>query len=189
MPVPKSITEQPRQLIRDVAYARIREEILRGQLEPGERLRDEDLIAWLQVSRTPIREALARLAADGLVEMEPNRYTRIPDRSADEYARAAEYMHMIRGFVVEHLDRVPAKELQATRKQMRKLLPRLRDHDRDAQVVFNDEFGELAALVQNPLIKEAEQRVRGQAQFHLQHSESVIHWKGIVEHAEAVVGD
>lgn len=40
-----------------------------GTLEPGERLNDEDLIAWLGVSRTPIREALSQLARAGLVEM------------------------------------------------------------------------------------------------------------------------
>ena len=187
VPVPKpSQPELPRQLIRDIAYARIREEILAGQFGPGERLMDDALVGWLQVSRTPIREALARLTADGLVEMEPNRYTRVVDRSAEAYARAAEYMQMIRGFVLDHLDRVPPEELAAVRTQMGKLLPALREHDRDAQVAFNDEFGELAALVGNPLIVEAEQRVRSQAQFHLQHEASVVNWDGIINHAEHV---
>ncbi|WIE70312.1 GntR family transcriptional regulator [Curtobacterium sp. MCLR17_054] len=187
MPVPKNpAADEPRQLIRDVAYTRIRDEILNGQLEPGERLNDDELTAWLQVSRTPIREAIAKLAADGLIEMAPNRYTRIPKRSPEAYARAAEYMHMIRGFVIAHLDRVPAQELTTTRTQMSKLLPRLREHDRDAQLQFNDEFGELAALIGNPLIQDAEQRVRSQAQFHLQHEDSIIDWHGIVTHAETI---
>jgi len=187
MPVPKPKPDSPsRKLLRDVVYERIRAEILSGQLEAGERLSDEALIEWLDVSRTPIREALGRLTADGLVEMRPNRFTQIPLRSPEAYARAAEYMHMIRRFVLEHLDRVPADELRAAQLAMDSLLPRLRKHDRTAQVEFNERYGVLAALVQNPLIAEAEQRVRGQAQFHLQHSDSKINWGNIVAHAKAL---
>ena len=188
MPVPQPSSEPQRQLIRDIAYSRIRDEILNGQLEPGEKLNDADLTAWLQVSRTPIREAIAMLAADGLIQMEPNRYTRIQDRSPDAYRRAAEYMHMIRSFVLDHLDRVPTKELSEARRRMSGLLPKLQDHDRDAQVAFNDEFGELAAMIDNPLITAAEQRVRSQAQFHLQHPDAAIDWDHITNHAATLTG-
>jgi DNA-binding GntR family transcriptional regulator len=51
--------------------------ILDGTLVAGERLHDEELIGWLGVSRTPIRTALERLTDLGLVEMEPNRFTRV----------------------------------------------------------------------------------------------------------------
>ncbi|MAY47634.1 MAG: transcriptional regulator [Rhodobacteraceae bacterium] len=48
---------------------RLEEEILRGQLHPGERLDERGLADRFDVSRTPIREALHRMAASGLVEM------------------------------------------------------------------------------------------------------------------------
>lgn len=59
------------------AYTRIQSAIMDGTLEPGERLRDPDLVEWLGISRTPIRHALDRLHEQGLVEMERNRYTRV----------------------------------------------------------------------------------------------------------------
>ena len=59
------------------AYVRIEAAIMDGTLEPGERLRDSDLVEWLGISRTPIRHALDRLAEQGLIEMERNRYTRV----------------------------------------------------------------------------------------------------------------
>lgn len=67
----------------DEVYARLGEAILDGRLAPGERLRDQELAEWLGVSRTPVREALQRLERTGLVEVSPNRYTRvsIPDPS------------------------------------------------------------------------------------------------------------
>ena len=75
MPVPAAGASAPRQLLRDSVFVRIRDAIIDGTLEPGERLLDGDLSGWLGVSRTPIREALARLEAAGLVETKPGRYT------------------------------------------------------------------------------------------------------------------
>ena len=51
----------------DRAYADIRHQILSGERAAGEWLREDDLAALLGVSRTPVREALRRLAAEGLV--------------------------------------------------------------------------------------------------------------------------
>lgn len=50
----------------DQAYAALRDEILRWELRPGALLSEVDLATRLGVSRTPVREALARLTADGL---------------------------------------------------------------------------------------------------------------------------
>lgn len=52
-------------------HARIREAILDGNLEPGQRLLQDELAAELSVSRMPVREALLRLEADGLVNFHP----------------------------------------------------------------------------------------------------------------------
>ena len=63
----------------DLAYAAIRERILAGSLPRGARVHQEDLAVELGVSRTPVREALRRLAAEGLVEMHTNRGARVAD--------------------------------------------------------------------------------------------------------------
>ena len=75
MPVPVASGPEGRQLLRDSVFVRIRDAIIDGTLEPGERLVDGELSGWLGVSRTPIREALARLESAGLVETKPGRYT------------------------------------------------------------------------------------------------------------------
>ena len=49
--------------------------IVDGTFAPGEQLRDLELAGWLGVSRTPVREALLRLAEAGLVVAEPGRST------------------------------------------------------------------------------------------------------------------
>jgi DNA-binding GntR family transcriptional regulator len=55
------------------AYAAIRGGIFSGEHPAGGRLREEDLAERIGVSRTPVREALRRLDAEGLVEFMPNR--------------------------------------------------------------------------------------------------------------------
>ncbi|MFZ0381273.1 MAG: GntR family transcriptional regulator, partial [Solirubrobacteraceae bacterium] len=63
----------------DQVYTAIRERISSGSLPRGERVHQEDLAEELGVSRTPVREALRRLAAEGLVEMRTNRGARVAD--------------------------------------------------------------------------------------------------------------
>jgi len=66
-----------RTLLRDTAYDALRTAIVRGELTPGSHVRDTDLAEQLGLSRAPVRDALARLADDGLVETKPQSYTRI----------------------------------------------------------------------------------------------------------------
>ena len=59
--------------LRDVVFNTLRKAILRGNLEPGERLREIHLADKLGVSRTPIREAIRKLELEGLVVMIPRK--------------------------------------------------------------------------------------------------------------------
>ena len=62
----------------------LRTAILRGAIGPGERVRQEDIAQQLGASRLPVREALQMLAAEGLVEHEPNKGARVPWLSMHE---------------------------------------------------------------------------------------------------------
>jgi len=71
----------------DIALA-LEEAIVSGEIPPGSVLRQEHLSEQFQVSRTPVREALRRLAALGLVTFEPNRGVRVRMLSRDEIREA-----------------------------------------------------------------------------------------------------
>ncbi|GAA1256248.1 GntR family transcriptional regulator [Arthrobacter pascens] len=61
----------------DAAYERLRDAIVRGELAPGEKIRDAELAEMLGLSRTPVREAITRLVDSGLIESKPGVYTRV----------------------------------------------------------------------------------------------------------------
>jgi DNA-binding GntR family transcriptional regulator len=81
----------------DEVYALLGEAILDGRLSAGERLRDQELAEWLGVSRTPVREALQRLERAGLVEVAPNRYTRVSVPNERVHADTHEFFIYLMG--------------------------------------------------------------------------------------------
>lgn len=70
--------------------ARLRERIIQGDFPPGARLNERALCDQLGVSRTPLREALRALAAEGLVRIEPKRGAQVVALSAADVREAFE---------------------------------------------------------------------------------------------------
>ncbi|GAA4883584.1 GntR family transcriptional regulator [Serinicoccus chungangensis] len=101
MPVPTTPARTTtRRLLRDDVYGRIRDEIVRGRLAPGEKINDAELGAWLGVSRTPVREALLRLARDGLVLARPGRVTTVAPEDETTLAHAREVVAELHALAV-----------------------------------------------------------------------------------------
>lgn len=76
--------EQGRRPSAEDTYLAIRAQIVSGERSSGDWLREGDLAASLGVSRTPVREALRRLLAEGLVRHEPNRGVRVESWSVQD---------------------------------------------------------------------------------------------------------
>jgi DNA-binding GntR family transcriptional regulator len=74
----------PRQTLTDLAYQRIKDDILSGNFEPGEPVSTGQLAQNLQISAMPIRSALTRLEAEGLVTIAPQRGVTVSRISPDE---------------------------------------------------------------------------------------------------------
>jgi DNA-binding GntR family transcriptional regulator len=55
----------------ELVYRKLRDAIAGGELKPGERVMEVEVAAWLDVSRTPVRDALRRLESEGMLRVEP----------------------------------------------------------------------------------------------------------------------
>jgi len=84
-------------LVREAAYERLKRRILEGVLQPGARLSEPALAGALGVSRTPVREALQRLAQEGLVELRPGKGARVRVLSPREVEEVYEVRALIEG--------------------------------------------------------------------------------------------
>ncbi|WIE81527.1 GntR family transcriptional regulator (plasmid) [Curtobacterium sp. MCSS17_016] len=187
MPVPKSSTASgPRTLLRDVVYKQLLDAIEDGTLLPGERLNDDELTAWLSVSRTPVREAIARLASEGLVEMAANRYTRVASQSADAFRDAAELADAIHSHALIQAGRIDAATRNDLRKRGKAIQAGITAHDIDAYRELQDILGGVTAAVGNQLMADTEHAVRGRVKFHAPAAESDIEWDAAAVRAEAV---
>ena len=69
------------QPLRDIIFETLRKAIVTGEIKPGERLMEVSLAEQMGVSRTPVREAIRRLEAEGLVTMTPRKGTHVSELS------------------------------------------------------------------------------------------------------------
>jgi len=108
----------------------LEEAIVSGDLAPGTVLRQEQLSAQYSVSRTPVREALRRLAALGLVSFEPNRGFRVRTLSRQEMWEAfllrAELESLVTGVAAEKIGADELAELEQAEKRFSRLTRALR---------------------------------------------------------------
>lgn len=148
MPVPRKAAPAKRQLLRDDAFTALRAAIVDGTLEPGERLVDAELSEWLGVSRTPIREALARLDAAGLVQTRPGRFTIVSPldvRAVKDAQGVTAAMHELA--VREAVPTMEAEHIAEMRSANRRFATALRAGDVEGAIGADDDFHGVAVAV------------------------------------------
>ncbi|MDR5699671.1 GntR family transcriptional regulator [Agromyces aerolatus] len=140
--------------LRDYAYTELRDAIVSGELAPGERLRDPELESWLGVSRTPIREAIARLELAGLVRTQRAKQTVVAPldtRAALAAQRIAASLHELA--VREAVPQLTEADLDAMRAANDAFSAALRAGDVDAAIAADDDFHGVAVRASaNPLL-------------------------------------
>ena len=125
---------------------RLRALILTGEYGPDERLIEEQLAERLGVSRTPVRQALTMLEAEGLVEIEPNRGATVCSFSIDDVWDIYDLRAVLEGHAARRAaGRVERRELEYLREltgEMEGLAGRFDDHEEEIRVLvaLNQEF-------------------------------------------------
>lgn len=101
-----------RQRLHDTVVTHLRTLIVEGALEPGRKLNERELSETLGISRTPLREALKVLAAEGLIDISPNRGASVSRLSATEIRDTFELLSNLEAFSGElACERITAVEL------------------------------------------------------------------------------
>jgi len=125
---------------------RLRALILTGEYGPDERLIEEQLAERLGVSRTPVRQALTMLEAEGLVEIAPNRGATVCSFSIEDVWDIYDLRAVLEGHAARRAaGRIEKRELERLRElagEMEGLPGRFDDHEEEirALVARNQEF-------------------------------------------------
>lgn len=115
-------TKIKRSFVKNEVYVRLRDWIVEGTLKPGEVIRDLELAKQLGVSRTPVREALLKLADENFVEMKPNRSTKVKEiRFEEAYSLYSiiwtlEKLALVQGS--KHLEKVQIEKMMTYNKKL-----------------------------------------------------------------------
>jgi len=106
-------------LIRDHILESLRESILKGELKPGERIVELEVAARFQSSQGPVREALQRLAEEGLVESKRHRGTFVSPLSYGEMGEIFAVRRTVEGICARRAAvEMTAEELEEARRQV-----------------------------------------------------------------------
>jgi DNA-binding GntR family transcriptional regulator len=112
----------PAPVLHQQAGARLRQLIVEGAIEPGAKLNERALAEQLRVSRTPLREAIRMLAAEGLVELLPNRGAVAARLSPADIADTFELIAGLEGqsgeLAAERISEAELKEIRALHFEM-----------------------------------------------------------------------
>ena len=143
-------------LLRDVAYGRLRGSILSGELAPGDPLRIDELAGQLALSRTPVREALARLRDEGLVQTRPRSGTRVSPLRLDEARQALAVISAMHELAVRsavaHIEEHQLAQLASAARHFAEAV-KARDHER--AIDADDEFhGVFVSVADNGPLRE-----------------------------------
>jgi DNA-binding GntR family transcriptional regulator len=116
---PLGLTPIERETVQERVYSVLRDRLMRGGFEPGQKLKIADLASALGTSAMPVREALNRLAAERAIEALPNRSMRVPSLSKDALQDLLETRFAVEGLAVT---RAAANMTPETLAQLRKLI-------------------------------------------------------------------
>jgi DNA-binding GntR family transcriptional regulator len=155
----------PHETVSAMAYRLLRDAILQGKIPLGGRINELELATAWRISRTPIRDALRRLEAEGLVQAVPRRGVVVPALNPIEVEELYELREVLEGRAARRAAERPTPELHGRINQLIKAFgAALKQGDVNQMVTIDlDLHAALAAASGSTRLQHAIQQVAGQA--------------------------
>jgi DNA-binding GntR family transcriptional regulator len=146
--------------IADRAYEELRDRIVTVNLPPGTALREDELMAQHEIGRTPLRDAIRRLALEGLVAVQPRRGTMTTPVDTADIMHITEVRADLEGLAAELAAlRMTEDERDACRERLKRLLALDRRSDPEALMRMDTEIHRCTwHAAQNPYLVQSLER-------------------------------
>lgn len=110
------------ELLNQKIYRMLKTKIIKGNIKLGSKLLENKIAEQLGVSRTPVREAIQKLAAEGFVELIPNKGVKVSEISPTTYREVLQVRAVLEGlaayFLAKKITPVEIKKLQVNIRKM-----------------------------------------------------------------------
>ena len=176
--------------LHDQVVSKVRDLIIEGILEPGSRIDEADLIQKLGVSRTPFREALRTLAAEGLVIVRPSRGSTVRKLTAADVFSMLEVLGHLEQLAGElACQRASDQDIAELVDLHNRMMTRYAARDRMPYYKMNQEFhSRLTALSQNQPLQEMQANLQARLKrIRYIGNEKPEYWAGAVADHETMV--
>lgn len=164
----------PRSLA-DEAYCHIKRMILAGELRSGDKISEKEIAARLEVSRTPIREALKMLEQYGVVEFKPRSYAKVASITREETSKLARVRVEIEALAVRILmEDKSLLDAASLRDKVERSIAALEDGNRVDAYLFDSAFHlELGRQSGNNILYDVMERLDAKSQLVRVHARTV----------------
>jgi DNA-binding GntR family transcriptional regulator len=177
------------QQVKDRVYSRLREDLISQEIPPGAALKEIPLSERFGVSKTPIREALARLESDGLVEIAPYRGARAKWYTARDFDQLYEARFVIQAECLQRItdnpDCVAAQELHSNVQRSKELLEAEQYEELVTEIDRFDEI--LFSAIDNDVLREVINRIATHFRRIGKHTMTEARFKSSVKEHEEIV--
>jgi DNA-binding GntR family transcriptional regulator len=180
----------PRQVLHQEVAVRLRQRIVEGHLAPGAKLNERELSESLHVSRTPLREAIKMLAAEGLVELLHNRGAVVAQMSQQDVADTFEVIAGLEGQSgALAAQRITDEELAEIRALHYEMLAAYTRRDLPTYYSINAQIHTLInAAARNPVLTQTWRTVNARLQaMRFRSNVDEVKWKRAVKEHERMV--
>lgn len=122
-------------------YRQLREDILRLNIAPGELLDETRISKEFKLSRSPVREAMVRLASEGLIKTLPNKSTIVAPLNIEEFSSYIDALDLVQRITTRLAARLrSAEQLKFIKKQQAAFYRSVEAHDALAMIEHNHDF-------------------------------------------------
>lgn len=122
-------------------YKQLRKDILRLNIAPGELLDETRISRDFKLSRSPVREAMVRLASEGLIKTLPNKSTIVAPLNIEEFSSYIDALDLVQRITTRLAARLRTeKELNNIKKQQAEFYKAVEAHDALAMIEHNRDF-------------------------------------------------
>jgi DNA-binding GntR family transcriptional regulator len=180
----------PRAALHEQVAQRLRQMLVEGRIPPGAKLNERELSELLKVSRTPLREAIKMLAAEGLVELLPNRGAIAVSLSESDVLNTFEVIAGLEGLAGElAAQRITDAELAEIQAMQFEMMAAYTRRDLSAYYTLNARIhNAITAAARNPVLSTVYNQVNARLQaLRFRSNQDGDKWKRAVKEHEKMI--